>query len=210
MASLPTWATGTFVGQVGNAYVRMDVASNGAISGYRSDAAGKKTFTATGFTADGDGVLLTTLKGSGVSLPVAVSAHENLGVFQGMADFGNGDVAFNSPWAIDGASPLPDFADGAAFQTPYGSGTLTLKFGQNGVVTCTYTVGKNATSGSTQICNLTWDEVGRTWTAEVSVVIAKKVDKNKKVLVPALVDTIKLSLRAGEDGNVVQEIELLD
>ena len=210
LASLPTWATGTFVGQVGNAYVRMDVASNGAISGYRSDAAGKKTFTATGFTADGDGVLSTTLKGTGVSLLVAVSAHENLGVFQGMADFGNGDVAFNSPWAIDGASPLPDFADGAAFQTPYGSGTLTLKFGQNGVVTCTYTVGKNATSGSTQICNLTWDEVGRTWTADVAVALARKVDKNGKVLVPALVDTIKLSLRAGEDGNVVQEIELLD
>ena len=201
---LPTWATGAFVGKVGNAYVRMDVASNGVISGYRQDVAGKKTFKAEGFTANEEGtVLSTTLKGTGVSLPVTVCACENLGVEQGVAEF-NGGVAYSNPWAIEGANPLPVFPEDAACEMLKGSGTLTLKFGAKGTVTCVYTVGKNATSGSTQIGDLSWNEEQKAWTANVALALAKKVDKKGKVLVPALVDSIPLTFLADDEGQVIK------
>ena len=157
---LPAWATGAFVGMAGDAYVRMDVAANGTISGYRQDAAGKKTFTATGFTTDDEGALSTTLKGKGVSLAVLIHPIDNLGVQQGVAEFDVG-VAFNSLWGIEGAEPLPVFAENASCDVPAGNGTLTLKFGAKGVVTCTYKVGKNSTSGSTQICMVEWSSDDR-------------------------------------------------
>ena len=202
---LPTWATGAFVGMVGNAYVRMDVASNGTISGYRQDAVGKKTFTATGFTANEEWTSLSaTLTGKGVSLAVDVGAVEKLGVEQGQAAFGE-DVAFNSPWGIDGAEPLPVFSDDAAMVIPDGRGDLTLKFGAKGAVTCTYKVGKNSSSGSTQICAITWDSDGKAWTADIAVALAVKKDKKGKVLVPALVETVRMTLPADDEGKVNME-----
>ena len=202
---LPTWATGAFVGIVGGAYVRMDVASNGAISGYRQDVAGKKTFTATGFTANEEGTTLSaTLAGKGVSLDVTVDAIDKLDVQQGRATIG-GDVVYNSPWGIEGANPLPDvFAEECASKDiAVGDGTLTLQFGAQGVVTCVYKVGKNSTSGSTQICAVEWDSVGKVWTADLAVALAVKKDKKNKVLVPPLVGSLKLKLTADDDGNVV-------
>ena len=203
---LPVWATGAFVGMAGNAYVRMDVAANGAISGYRFDTAGKKTFTATGFT-DVDGVFSTTLKGKGVSLGVEVRPEEsgNLGVAQGRAEFATGGSAINSPWNIEGAEPLPVFADAASFETAVGSGTLVLKFGAKGAVTCTYLVGRNATSGSTQICDIIWDGDAKEWAVDVAVALAVKKDKKGKVLVPALVGSFRLRLPADDEGNVVTD-----
>ena len=186
----------------GSSYVRMDVASNGTISGYRQDAAGKKTFTATGFTMDNEGALSTTLKGKGVSLAVLVHSFENLGVLQGKAELDAG-VAFNSPWGIEGAEPLPVFADDASLDIPVGNGTLTLKFGEKGVVTCAYMVGKNASSGSTQISLVEWSSDDKAWFAEVPVALAAKKDKKGKVLVPALVDSFPLKFVADDDGNVV-------
>lgn len=206
---LPTWATGAFVGMAGNAYVRMDVASNGAISGYRQDAAGKKTFTATGFTMDDEGALSTTLKGKGVSLAVLVHPVDNLGVQQGVAEFDAG-VAFSNPWGIEGAEPLPVFADDASLGIPVGNGTLTLKFGAKGAVTCTYKVGKNATSGSTQICMVEWSSDDKAWFAEVPVALAVKKDKKGKVLVPALVEFFSLKFVADDEGNVATAEILMD
>ena len=194
---------------MGNAYVRMDVASNGAISGYRQDAAGKKMFTATGFTMDDEGALSTTLKGKGVSLPVLVHSVDNLGVQQGVAEFGAG-VAFNNLWGIEGAEPLPVFADDASLGIPVGNGTLTLKFGAKGAVTCTYKVGKNATSGSTQICMVEWSSDDKAWFAEVPVALAVKKDKKGKVLVPALVEFFSLKFVADDEGNVATAEILMD
>ena len=203
---LPTWVTGAFVGMAGNAYVRMDVTAGGAISGYRFDAAGKQTFSATGFT-EADGFYSATLKGKGVSLGIVVgsSANDSLDVTQGMAEFAVGGGAFNSPWNLDGAAPLPVFADGAAAVVPDGRGTLALKFAEKGVIACTYTVGRNATSGSTQICALRWDAGEREWTAHVAVALAAKKDKKGKVLVPALIRSYLLHLPADAEGTVITE-----
>ena len=193
---LPTWATGAFVGMAGNAYVRMDVTAGGAISGYRFDAAGKQTFSATGFT-EADGFYSATLKGKGVSLGIVVgsSVNDSLGVTQGMAEFAVGGGAFNSPWNLDGAAPV----------VPDGRGTLALKFAEKGVIACTYTVGRNATSGSTQICALTWNGDDRVWQAHVAVALAAKKDKKGKVLVPALIRSYLLHLPADEAGTVITE-----
>ena len=150
---------------------------------------------------EGD-VLSATLKGKGVALDVAVSATENFDGMQGKAVFGAG-VAYNSPWGIEGAEPLPVFADDASLDIPVGNGTLTLKFGAKGVVTCTYAVGKNATTGSTQICAIGWDSEAGAWTADVAIALAAKKDKKNRVLVPALVGSFRLKFAADDDGNVV-------
>ena len=200
---LPTWATGTFIGMDGNAYVRMDVTAGGAVSGYRFDAAGKKTFTAAGFT-ESEGLYSTTLKGKGVSLDVVVGYYGNdkLGVTQGLAEFPADGGAFNSPWALEGATSLPVFAEGASVgDIAVGNGKLTMKFGEKGVVTCVYKVGANATSGTTQICALTWDESERVWQAHVAVALDKKVVK-KKTVVPVLVKSFLVTLPADAEGTV--------
>lgn len=205
---LPAWAVGTYVCMYGKAVVRMDVASNGSISGYRLDTAGKKTFAATGFASNDEGTVLSaTLAGKGVSIPVAVGSVENLGVAQGRAEFGSGAAeAFNSPWRLDGADPLPLFADGCSAAIPVGSGTLTLSFDNKGVVTCKYQVGKNATSGSTQICDLVWNGDNEEWTATAAVALVAKVDSKKKVLVPALVRAVPLRIGVDGEGNATVEI----
>ena len=82
---------------------------------------------------------------------------------------------------------------------------LVLKFGAKGVVTCTYLVGKNATSGSTQICDIIWDGDAKAWTADVAVALAVKKDKKGKVLVPALVRSFLLRLPADDEGNVITD-----
>lgn len=218
LAPLPRWATGTFVGMVendycslsrpvcwyDNAYVRMNVTSAGVVSGYFFDASvGKVVISANGFTVN-DGVLSATLKGKARSYGLTIESVENLGVEQGMATLatgiGNHYQLYNDPWGIDGAAPLPVFPDGAVKEAPVENGKLTLKFGQNGVVACVYTVGKYSTSGTTQICDIAWDVDGEVWTASVVVSLAAKLDKKKKVLVPAFVDAFRLYIPADGDG----------
>lgn len=217
LAPLPRWATGTFVGMVennycslkrpvcwlDNAYVRMSVTSAGVVSGYFFDASvGKVVISANGFTVN-DGVLSATLKGKARSYGLTIEPVENLGVEQGRAtlatDIGDHYLLYNDPWGIDGAAPLPVFPAGAVKEAPVENGELTLKFGQNGVVTCVYTVGKYSTSGTTQICDIAWDVDGEAWTASVVVSMAAKLDKKKKVLVPAFVDAFRLYIPA-DDG----------
>ena len=66
-------------------------------------------------------------------------------------------------------------------------------------------IGKNTTSGSTQICALLWDSDAKAWTADVVVALAPKKDSKGKVLVPALVSSFRLWLPADDEGNVLTE-----
>ena len=74
-------------------------------------------------------------------------------------------------WADPFANPLPVFAEGAQTAIAVGSNVLTMKFGAKGAVTCTYKAGKNATSGSTQICAIAWDAEEMAWTADIAVAL---------------------------------------
>ena len=186
------------------AYFKMTVTPGGAISGYFLDERGKRTFTATGYDSDEfSATLKFKYQGKVISKTVYVDYNENLDVEQGTISFDEDGAAFGILWGIEGAKPLPVFAAGASFAFPAGNGTLALKFGENGVVACTYNVGKNATSGSGQICNLEWDPDAKEWGAEVAVAIAAKKDKKGKVLVPAIYDSFRLYLPADNEGNVI-------